>query len=190
MSAGSKKRTRSERVASVELPPGLWGNLRIHLRRGHVLVRLAICAVAAIALWAVTQGWVPPQSFHLGDMPERDVTARTQFEKYDEQATNEAREQARKLAVAVYDQDPTPLVQLRAKLENDVSQLVAAEDLSEVDVLWREFEPPLAEGTPAPTEEERRQQFEPFREALKAEGAVEAFKTALADSLKIFEQNG
>jgi len=190
MSTGSKKRTRSERVAAVELPPGLWGNLRMHLRRGHVLVRLAMCAVAAIVLWAITQGWVPPQPYHLGDIPQRDVTARTQFRKYDEKATNEAREQERKLAVAVYNQDPTPLVQLRAKLENDVSQLVAADDLSKVEALWSEFEPQLAEGTPQPTQEERRQQFERFREALKAEGSLEAFKTSLADSLKLLEQNG
>lgn len=190
MSAGNKKRTRSERVASVELPPGLWGNLRMHLRRGHVLVRLALCAVAAVALWAITQGWIPPQHFHLGDIPERDITARTQFEKFDEKATEEAQQQARKLAVAVYDQDPTPLVQLRAKLENDVSQLVAAPDLATVDPLWAEFEPVLAEGTPKPTEEERKQQFERFREALKGEGAIDAFKASLADSLKLLEQNG
>jgi cyclic-di-AMP phosphodiesterase PgpH len=190
MSAGNKKRTRSERVASVELPPGLWGNLRMHLRRGHVLVRLAMCAIAALVLWGITQGWAPPQTYHLGDVPPRDVTARTQFEKFDEKATEDAREQARKLAVAVYDQDPTSLVQLRAKLENDVSQLVAAEDLSKVDVLWSEFEPKLAEGTPAPTQEERQQQFERFRESLKAEGALDAFKLSLIDSMKLLEQNG
>jgi cyclic-di-AMP phosphodiesterase PgpH len=190
MSTGSKKRTRSERVASVELPPGLLGSLRLHLRRGHVLVRLAICAVAAIALWAITQGWQPPQPFHLGDIPQRDIAARTNFEKYDEKATNEAREQARKLAVAVYNQDPTPLVQQRAELENDVSQLVAAENLSAVDALWTKFEPQLAEGTPQPTPEERQQQFEKFREALKADGALDAFKASLADSLKLLEQNG
>ncbi len=190
MSSGSKKRTRSERVASVELPPGLWGNLRIHLRRGHVLVRLAICAVAAIALWAVTKGWVPPQPYHLGDVPLRDIAARTRFSKYDEKATEEAREQARKLAVAVYEQDPTQLVQLRAKLENDVSQLVAAEDFTKVAPLWSEFEPPLADGTPPLTEEERRQQFEKFREALKVEGALDTFKAALADAMKLIEQNG
>jgi putative nucleotidyltransferase with HDIG domain len=177
-------------VASVELPPGLWGNLRAHLRRGHVLVRLALCAIAAVAMWAITQGWIPPQEYHLGDIPERDITARTQFEKFDEKATEEARQQARKLAIAVYDQDPTPLAQLRAKLENDVSQLTAAPDLATVNDLWKEFEPVLAEGTPTPTEEERKAQFERFREALKAEGAIDAFKTSLAESLKLVEQNG
>lgn len=190
MSSGSKKRTRSERVAAVELPPGLWGSLRMHLRRGHVLVRLAMCAIAAIVLWAITGGWVPPQQFHLGDIPPRDVTARVQFEKLDEKATAEAREQARKLAVAWYEQDPAPIAQLRAKLENDVSQIVAAEDFAEIEPLWSEFEPKLAEGTPAPTPEERQHQFERFRDALKADGALDAFKKSLAESTSLLEQNG
>lgn len=190
MSAGSKKRTRSERVASVELPPGLWGSLRMHLRRGHVLVRLALCTVAAIALWVITQGWLPPQPYHLGDIPPRDITARVQFEKLDVKATAEAREQARKLAVAWYEQDATQISQLRAKLENDVSQIVAAEDFASIEPLWREFEPKLAEGTPEPTQEERQQQFEKFRDALKAEGALEAFKKSLAESTRLLEQNG
>lgn len=190
MSTGSKKRTRSERVAAVELPPGVWGHLRLHLRRGHVLVRLALCALAAMMLWVITQGWSPPMSYHLGDIPKRDVVSRTQFEQPDAQATQEASTQARKLAVAVYDQDPTPLGQLRAKLENDVSLLVTAQDMESVAPVWNEFRLPLAEGTPEPTDEERQQQFARFRDTLAAEGAVEAFKAALAESLKPMEQNG
>jgi hypothetical protein len=190
MSTGSKKRTRSERVASVELPPGMWGSLRLHLKRGHVLVRLAICAVAAIALWTITQGWLPPQTLHLGDIPPRDVTARIQFEKFDEKATEEAREQARKLAVAWYDQDPTLIEQLRARLSNDISKIVAAEDFASVEERWREFEPKLAEGTPAPTPEERQLQFDRFREVLKVEGELDAFEKSLAESTRLLEQNG
>ena len=48
MSTGSKKKRRIDRVTSVELPPGVLGNLWGHLRRGHVLVRLALCAFAAV----------------------------------------------------------------------------------------------------------------------------------------------
>lgn len=190
MSTGSKKRKRSERVATVALPPGVWGHLRSHLRRGHVLVRLAACALAAIALWFVTRGWAPPQPYRLGDIPARDVTARTQFDQVDVEATREAREKARKLSVAIFDQDPTPLTQLRAKLENDVSQVVAADDLSKVSEVWNSFRLPLAEGTPEPTPEERQQQFQRFREALLGEGALEKFKTALAEVLVPFEQDG
>jgi hypothetical protein len=190
MSTGSKKRTRIERVASVELPPGMWGLLRLQLRRGHVLVRLAMCAVAALSLWAITRGWAPPQRFHLGDVPERDVTARVSFDQVDLQATEEARTQARKLAVAIFEQDPTPLVQLRAKLENDVSQLIATDDLGKVSAVWDGFRLPLAEGTPEPTAEERGQQFAKFREALAGDGALDAFKATLAEVFKPLEQDG
>ena len=162
----------------------------MHLRRGQVLVRLALCALAAIVLWLVTNGWAPPQPYHLGDIPSRDITARIQFEKPDEQATRDARREARKRAVAVYDQDPQSLVQLRAKLENDVSQIVAAENFEAAEPVWREFKLKLAEGTPEPTDEERRLAFDRFRDALKAEGALDAFKVSLSESLKPLEENG
>jgi putative nucleotidyltransferase with HDIG domain len=190
MSTGSKKRTRSERVAAVELPPGVWGHLRLHLRRGHVLVRLSLCAVAAIVLWVMTRGWDPPLAYRLGDVPQRDVTARLQFEQIDVQATQDARAQARRLAVAVYEQDPAPLVQLRARLENDVSLIIAAPDFASVASVWNEFRLPLAEGTPEPTEEERQQQFTRFHDALVAEGAFDAYKSSLAEAMKPLEQNG
>ena len=185
-----QERKRGERVATVELPPGIWGHLRSHLRRGHVLVRLAVCALAAIALWLVTRGWAPPQPYRLGDIPARDITARTQFEQIDVEATREERDSARNLSVAIFDQDPALLTQLRAKLENDVSQVVAADDLSKVDEVWNAFRLPLAEGTPEPTAEERQQQFQRFREALRGEGVLEKFKTSLAEVFAPFEQSG
>ena len=36
MSTGSQKRTRQQRVAAVELPPGFWKTLWFHLQRGGV----------------------------------------------------------------------------------------------------------------------------------------------------------
>ena len=52
MSTGSKKKRRIDRVTSVELPPGVLGSMWGQLRRGHVLVRLALCAITAMLLWA------------------------------------------------------------------------------------------------------------------------------------------
>ncbi len=190
MSTGNKKKRRIERVGSLELRPGVWGALRTQLRRGHVLVRLTLCLLAAVLLLVVTRGWSPPMPYHLGDVPARDITVRTQFQQIDVEATAEAREQARHVAVAEYTEDPTQLVQLEAKLENDVSQIVAAEKLSDVAALWDKFRLPLAEGTPEPTEEERQQQFQRFREALSGEGALEAFHTALSEVMKPLEQHG
>jgi hypothetical protein len=83
MSTGSKKKRRIDRVTSVELPPGVLGNLWGHLRRGHVLVRLALCAITALLLWGITRGWAPALPYHRGDVPRRDIVARTQFERED-----------------------------------------------------------------------------------------------------------
>jgi len=182
MSTGSKKKRRIDRVTSVELPPGVVGSLLGHLRRGHVLVRLALCFVTAMILWGLTRGWAPPLSYHWGDVPSRDIVARTEFKREDAKATEKERESARRTAVATYDHDPTQLEQLRAKLENDVTEIVAAKSLSDVDTLWDTFKLPLAEGTPQPTAAERELQYQKFHDALAAEGALDKFKTALKEA--------
>src|SRR2546423_6352733 len=115
MSTGSKKKRRIDRVTSVELPPGVLGNLWGHLRRGHVLVRLTLCAITAMLLWGLTRGWAPPLPYHRGDFPQRDIVARTQFERNDQAATDKARTDARRLTIATYDQNPTRRARLRGQ---------------------------------------------------------------------------
>ena len=97
MSNGMQKRTRQQRVATVELPPGLWGTLLGNLRRGSVLLRLALAAVVALFLLAFTRGWDPPFSHYEGEIPSRDIVARVNFEVLDPEATKEAKENARRL---------------------------------------------------------------------------------------------
>jgi putative nucleotidyltransferase with HDIG domain len=190
MSTGSKKKRRIDRVTSLELPPGMWGNLWGNLRRGHVLVRLALCAAAAVLLWAVTRGWAPPRHYHLGDVPPRDIVARTEFKRFDEAATQKAKEQARVTAIAIYENNPEPLEQLRAKIENDVTQIVSAKSYEEVKDIWAQFRLQLAEGTPEPTQEEVQQRFERFRTTLAAEGELDRFKASLAEALSPMMKNG
>jgi putative nucleotidyltransferase with HDIG domain len=181
MSTGSKKKRRIDRVTSVELPPGVLGNLWGQVRRGHVLVRLALCAFTAFILWAVTAGWTPPRSYHLGDMLQRDVVARTTFRREDSLATERKRNEARNLAIATYDHDSAQLEQLRAKVENEVTELLAGKSLDEVNDLWDAYRLPLAEGTPEPNAEQREQQFEQFRQALSTPELLAAFKKSLSD---------
>jgi putative nucleotidyltransferase with HDIG domain len=181
MSTGSKKKRRVDRVTSVELPPGVLGNLWGQVRRGYVLVRLGLCFITALLLWAITKGWAPPPIYHLGDVPSRDIVARTEFKREDQQATEKARELARRVAIATYDQDPAQLEQLRATIENEVTELVAAKSHDEVKNLWESYRLDLAAGTPQPTVEEVGQQFQKFHSALSADGALDAFKVALKD---------
>ncbi len=191
MSNGNQKRTRLQRVAMVELPPGVWGTLIAQLRRGSVLLRLALCTLAALLLWAFTRGWEPPLNYRLGEIPNRDIVARVDFQQPDSKKTEEEREKARQLAIAVYDQDPEPLVQLRAQLRLDLGKLLTAETYANLDQnLWQQFQPPLAEGTPDPTEEERKQQFQRFRDAFAEDSVLEAFGSKLAAAMSQLEQWG
>jgi len=191
MSNGSQKRTRQQRVATVELPPGAWGKFVGQLRRGSILLRLALCALVALFLWAFTRGWDPPFAHRLGEIPQRDIVARIDFEQFDDEATDKARQLARTRALAVYDQDPEPLVQLRAQLRNEITKLLAAEKVSDVDpALWAEFEPPLAPGTPDPSDQQRQEQFQRFREAFAEENALEVFSEKIAAVTAPYEQWG
>lgn len=185
------RRTRQQRVASVELPPGMWKTLWTNLQRGSVLLRLAMCAAAAIFLWAFMKAWDPPFAHRLGEVPHRNVIASIDFEQPDPAATNKARDEARRFAIAEYDQNPEPLVQLRGQLVNDIAKVLQAKTFAEVDpALWKQFQPPLAAGTPDPTPEEQEAQFTRFREAFADEKALTAFADSLEEVFIPFEQRG
>ncbi|MGI9458118.1 MAG: HD family phosphohydrolase [Aeoliella sp.] len=191
MPNGSPKRTRSERVAAVELPPGRWVSFFGNVQRGPVLLRLAICAAVALLLWAVTGGWAPPLEYRLGEIPHRNVVARVAFSQEDKDATDEAKEQARKSATAVYDQDPLPLVELKARVLNELAQLAGAESLDSANRdIWSRFRPELAEGTPEPTPEEEEKQFAQMKETLAADGTTGKIQQSLDEIFTPLEQLG
>ena len=192
MSTGTKRKRRFDRASSLELPPGFWGNLWGHFRQGRVLVRLALCALAALVLLVVTRSWAPPLAYRKGDVPARDVVVRTQFERLDEEATRAARERAKQSAIAIYEHDPALIEQRRAQLENEVIQLLALKEkaFSEVEPLWARFQLKLDEGTPPLTDKVRQEQYQKFVAALSEAGAFETFKKTLADLLQPLMQSG
>ncbi|TWT36837.1 hypothetical protein KOR34_17820 [Posidoniimonas corsicana] len=191
MSNGAKTRTRSQRVASVELPRGRFAALAANLRKGRVLLRIALCMLTALAILAMTRGWDPPRDFRPDRIPERAVTVRTPFDEVDPEATDEARDEARRLAVAVYDHNPASITLLKSELKNDLSTLISADNFEAVNQdLWESFSPPLAEGTPEPTLEEQQQQFQRFKQSLSQEGAMDTLKGAIDELFLPLEQHG
>src|SRR5687768_4402542 len=122
MAANNPIRTRSERVAVVELPPGRLLRALVSLKRGDVLARLALAVFAALAIWIVTGAGLPPFSHRLGDVPPRDIIGKVPFQKADKAAKDKAQQQAAEQVLNVYDQDPAPLVQLEAKLRNTIGE--------------------------------------------------------------------
>ncbi len=191
MSTGQQKRTRSQRVAAVELPPGRLSSLLERLRSGVVVARLLLASLLVVALLVITQGWLPPRDFYLKQIPQRDIAASTEFRQLDERATSEARSRAERFAEAVYDNDPLPLVQLKAKLKNEVTQLTGAETLEAADrELWNLYLPPRAEGTPTPTEEELQTQFERFQQAISSDDDQAEFARAVDAVFAPIERQG
>ncbi|MBX3434410.1 MAG: HDIG domain-containing protein [Pirellulales bacterium] len=191
MSAPLQKRTRQQRVAAVELPPGMWATLWANLQRGGVLLRLSLTLIAALFLWGFTRGWDLPLEHRVGEIPARDVIAQVDFSQPDPQATREAKQKARKLAIGVFNQDAESLVQLRAQLRSEIGKLLVAESYDQVDPdLWNDFRPTPAAGTPDPTDEEEAAQFQRFREAFAEESATEQFYVKLAEAMAPLEQWG
>ena len=191
MSNDNQTRTRQQRVATVELPPGPMGAILGQLRRGSVLLRLAICTLMALFLVVFTRGWDPPFNHRLNDIPQRDIVASIKFDQIDIEATEIERDKERGFVMATYDQDAEPLVQLRAQLTSEISKLLSAEKATDVDPqLWKEFEPPLAAGTPDPTNEEREAQFARFREAFAEENSLDNYEAQIAEVMAPFEQWG
>ncbi len=191
MGSGSQKRTRSERVAALELPPGLVERTVDHLQRGDVLGRLGLCVVTALLLWCVTGGWAPPLGFRAGYVPTRDITARVDFTRKDPQATQAAQDKARRNVNCVYEQDPEPLVQLNAKLVNSVVQLLGAKTYEQADhKAWLEFFAPPRPGVPPRTDAELAEHFQKFHEALPNEAAIKQLDKEVAEALGPYERHG
>src|SRR4051794_23905312 len=140
MSTGSRKRTRSERVAALELPPGLVERTWEYLKRGDVLARLGLCMLAILGLWCVTLSWSIPLSFHRNFTPQRDIVAKVKFDKPDPDGTKEARTLARRKVSYVYEHDKDPLVQLGAALQNRTVIVAGAKSFVDLDKkVWQEF---------------------------------------------------
>src|SRR5262245_57782901 len=160
MPGTSQKKTRLERVAALELPPNLVERLLGDLQRGDVLLRLGLCLLSAVFLWAVVEAWAPPFPFRVGYVPVRDLTARVDFRKPDPVATQEAKHKAANKAHFVYQQDAAPLIQLRGALRGKLDEISAAATLQDLKTgVWQEFSPPASPNVDPPTAEQQEADF-------------------------------
>jgi putative nucleotidyltransferase with HDIG domain len=193
MSLGSRKRTRSEHVASLEFPPGTLGRLFRHAQRGDVQLRLLLCGLATLATFLITEGWKPPFPYRAGYVPPRHIVARVSFEVTDEQATAEKTAQVRNSIRYVYQNNSNRLAQLREALGNTATQIVSAKSAEEVSqAVWNDFWPPGDQGADAVevSPQERDAFFAALHAALAGESDREAFHAALERAFSEFEKDG
>ncbi|MCA9222504.1 MAG: HDIG domain-containing protein [Planctomycetales bacterium] len=190
MSAGSQKRTRSDRVASVTLPPGRVARTRYYLQQPDVLVRLGLCVLAALAMWLITGAWTPAFPYRTGYVPPRDVVARVEFSVEDAARTEALRQQARSETLTLYENRSQPLTQLQQALKDKVFLLTAAESYDALEApaktVWREF---LPETLRAEMSDEAVV-FQDFKDALQRDTQLESFQRAVHNALTDWERDG
>ncbi|MGD9722156.1 MAG: HD family phosphohydrolase [Pirellulales bacterium] len=194
MSSGGQKRTRLERVAALELPPGLIERTWEYLQRSDVLVRLGLCVLTVLGLWVVTASWTSPPRFHRNYTPSRDVVAKVAFRRADAERTQQARAAAAQQVRYVYDHDPAPLTQLRAALRNTLVSVAGAKSLGEIEKLdqkvWQDFFPPPQPGAPVLSAEQREAQFKEFHDAISTPESLDKVELAVGEAMAPYERRG
>lgn len=193
MMQNGQKRTRSQRVAALELPPGMFDRFVESLQRAEVLWRIALCFAAALLMWLMLGGWAPPFPYRLGYTPRRDIDAKVTFQRIDHEKTEEAKNKAAREAVYVYVQDPAPLVQLRAALKNAVAEVGAAGNLKTLrPKLWDEFFPAAAGATAvsAPNHDDLQRDLQRLHNAVESKDGRTNFDKAIDRAFMDIEQKG
>lgn len=194
MGIGGQKRTRSERVAALELPPNRWERAVASFRRRDVLVRLGMLIVTAIILCGVIQGWQPPFPYRQGDTLPRDLAATVTFQMPDPAATEAAQARARWQVKYTYVNDPEPLEQLCGALRNRVSEVMAAASYADLirtaPTVWPEFEPSLEKEAPPRSPEQCEESYRKFHDALVGDQNLAGFEESLKKALATFAERG
>jgi putative nucleotidyltransferase with HDIG domain len=201
MSNGSQRRTRSERVAALELPPGRWERAWIGVCHHDFLARAGLSLGAAAAICFFIRAWDPPMRGREGSTPNHFVTSRVDFSRSDPDATSEARNKARQETKAVFKHDPQAIVRLRNTLRTAVADVTKSETLNEASQqLWKEFQPPQAEPPPikpvpqlsgtAANTFKGDPSFQEFRKELAGKENLDRLDEAVKLALERFENDG
>src|SRR5437762_8125137 len=192
MSFSSPRRHRPSRATSLNLPPNFFARAVETLRRPDVLLRAAVFVFAALILWLVTGTGTPPFAFRRGDVPRRKIIARVDFRREDEAETEKKRQDARRTAEAVYENNPRLLEEVRQGLTNKVASLVQAESFDavlakpELKNVWLELSPPLM----SRTHNEEPQRYHALRTYFTSGMDNNRFDEAIKRALSPLEKNG
>jgi len=190
MSAGGKKRTRTERVAALGVAPGRLERALESLGHRNVLLRIGLGIMAALAMCLAIRGWDPPFPYREDFTPPRDINVQYAFEVVDPVATGLAEDRARQRAKSVFVNDPRPLIQLRASLRNTLLE-IARHKYSELDAsVWRDFSLPLAQGEKPPDEAKQKESFEKFNKEVSGEKQLARIDAAAAAAFAPYEKSG
>ena len=122
MSSTSTVRTRSERVATIQVD-SLWSNVWRQVSQRSTLIRLGMAVLAAILIAIAVEAWNPPFAYHQGYIPPRSIVARVYFEMIDKGKTESLKVQAAREVICFYENRNQPIAQLRNGTKNQILRL-------------------------------------------------------------------
>lgn len=164
-----QKKTRTARAATIAASSTWSARLSNRLRNRAVLLRLALCLLAMIALFLAVEGWRVPFTFRLGDHPAHGVLARIDFTRVNRFETERARAQSESQVPYLFRHDPDLLQNLTWELRQDLEEVAAAERLeslsAETQVAFG-LVPPNEVAGPVKTPEEISQVFWALKDAV------------------------
>ncbi len=143
MSNAAPKRTRTERVQSLPLPPGRFKLLGEQFRHVEIWGRFGLAGLAALLMVIVCQAWKPPFAYRSGYIPARDMIARVSFDVPDPDKTRNLREQRRQETIVYYENRPQALNQRRDALRDQLFLVLGAASLDQLSpegrLAWQDF---------------------------------------------------
>lgn len=192
MASLNTKRTRSERVASLQLEPSALSRWLRQVLTGKTLLQAGMCVLAAVLIIVILRGWQPAFSYREGQIPDRDVVARVSFEMVDAGLTEQNKKQRRRNVLCFYENNPTQIQSLSGSLKNKFAVLLDQTPFVELTPLQKQTLKelqPQSEVSPEPTEAESLQSLRSlFGDKNKIEGSK--FDQALKSILDPLAETG
>lgn len=190
MATINTKRTRSERVASLQLEPTSWSRWSKKLFTGPVVLRFAIAALAALGMLLILEGWEPPFVYREGHIPARAIVSRVAFEIPDVTKTAVQREQKRREVLCYYENNPQALRQLRGALMDQFHRLGTEKPIEELDSDQLDALLSFIPGTGGQLEFSAKEAFAAIRVILSAPEELKKFETLIRSILEPLEEHG
>jgi cyclic-di-AMP phosphodiesterase PgpH len=137
MASPTTKRTRSERVASLQLEPSSLHRWSRQFLTGRSLLRIGLAVIAALMIVVIMQGWRPAFAYRESQIPQRDIVARVAFDVVDAGQTELLRKQKRREVLCFYENRAQPISQLISTIKNKFSSLLGDTPYAELSAEQR-----------------------------------------------------
>ena len=132
MATTPTKRTRSERVASLQTGPNRLHHFWNSIRQIPAVLRLVMTAISILLIVVALRGWQPPFAFRQGFVPSRAIVARVAFSMPDPTKTAVLKAQQGREVICFYENRRQPMTQLRGALKDQLFKLIGTNAVEEL----------------------------------------------------------